>query len=57
MWKICFEDNTKKVVDEIEFTSFRQAREFFDKLVLNDFAKAVLIRKDGTFLALKEKSC
>jgi len=57
MWKICFEDEFKNVVEEIEFTAFRKARDCFDALVLEDFAKAVLIREDGTFLALKEKSC
>lgn len=57
MWKICFEDETKTVVDELEFRNYRKAQECFDALVLQDFAKAVLIRADGTFLALKEKSC
>jgi hypothetical protein len=57
MWKICFEDNNRDVVDYLEFNHYRKARECFDALVLKDFAKAVLIRDDGTFLALKEKSC
>ena len=57
MWKICFEDKNETVVDELEFTNYRKARECFDALVLRDFATAVLIREDGTLLDLKEKSC
>ena len=56
MWEICFEDKNETVVNKMEFDNYRKARECFDALVLKDFEKAVLIRKDGTFLDLKEKT-
>jgi hypothetical protein len=56
MWKICFEDNNRNVVDYLEFNHYRKAREYFDSLVLVQFQKAVLCRADGTFLDSKEKS-
>lgn len=55
MWKICVENARGKVVDELKFTKFRKAREVFDALVLQDFAKAALIREDGTLLEIKTR--
>lgn len=55
MWKIYFENARGKTVDELDFGNFRKAREVFDALVLQDFAKAVLCKADGTFLDLKTR--
>jgi len=55
MWNIFFENSKGKVVDQLEFAKFSKAREVFDALVLQDFAKAVLTREDGTLLDLKTR--
>ena len=56
MWKICFEDDAGVVVDTLEYDSYSKAKRNFDELFLTHYQKAVLIREDGTFLALKEKT-
>lgn len=55
MWVIHFEDGKGRKVDSLEFNNFRKARECFDALVLQDFAKAVLCRENGTLLDLKTR--
>lgn len=56
MWYIYFENTKGKVVDKLDFGNFRKARDVFDALVLQDFAKAVLTRQDGTFLDQKSRN-
>lgn len=55
MWKIYFEDTKGKIVDEIDFNSFEKAKLVFEALVLQDFAKAVLTKENGTFIDQKTR--
>ena len=53
MWKILFEDSKGNVVDEVPFSNYNKAKDCFQALVLQDFAKAALCREDGTLMDLK----